>query len=97
MKIYYYYFIFIFLGLQETLEADVRSIFQTKRRMEDANNGLVVEVLFDEAIARFLWKEEREMEVKEVVLAKDVIKEEFIDISGETLAIYNTSDKIYDK
>lgn len=37
------------------------------------------------------------MEVKEVVLAKDVIKEEFKDISSETLAVYNTSDKIYDK
>jgi hypothetical protein len=54
-------------GLVETLEADVRSKFQTKRRMEDAKRGNVVEVPFDETIVKFLWKEDRLLEVLDVV------------------------------
>jgi hypothetical protein len=55
----------------ETLEADVRSKFQTKRRIEDSAKGLCVEVPFDEAMVRFLWKDERLLEIVEVVLEKD--------------------------
>lgn len=54
-------------GLRETLEADVRSKFQTKRRMEDASSNIPVDVPFDNTIVRYLWLEERHMEVTDVV------------------------------
>lgn len=54
-------------GLRETLEADVRSKFQTKRRMEDASANIPVDVPFDNTIVRYLWLEERHMEVCDVV------------------------------
>ena len=50
-------------ALQETLEADVRSKFQTKRRQEDCRRGVPVEVPFDDALVKFLWKDERVLEV----------------------------------
>ena len=53
-------------ALRETLEADVRSKFQTKRRMEDATVNIPVDVPFDNAIVRYLWKEERIFEVIDV-------------------------------
>ena len=62
-------------ALTETLEADVRSKFQTKKRINDSDNGILVEIPFDETIVKFLWKSERIMEVIEVVLYKEVIKE----------------------
>ena len=52
-------------ALRETLEVDVRSKFQTKRRMQDAAQNIPVDVPFDNAIVRYLWKEERVMEVVE--------------------------------
>ena len=54
-------------ALKETLEADVRSKFQTRRRIEDASRGLLVEVPFDEAIVRFYWKESRILEIAEIL------------------------------
>lgn len=59
-------------GLVETLEADVRSKFQTKRRIEDASRGLVVEVPFDEAIVRFFWKESRSLEISEILHKSEI-------------------------
>ena len=56
------------LAIVETLEADVRSKFQTKRRIEDCRRGVLVEVPFDCTIVKFLWREERVLEVMEVVL-----------------------------
>ena len=53
-------------GLRETLEVDVRSKFQTKRRIQDATANIPVDVPFDNAIVRYLWKEERVMEVVDV-------------------------------
>lgn len=53
-------------GLRETLEADVRSKFQTKRRIEDATSNIPVDVPFDNTIVRYLWLEERVMEVVNV-------------------------------
>ena len=55
-------------GLKETLEVDVRSSFQTKRRQEDAQKGIHVQVPFDETIVKYFWLEDRKMEVQEIVL-----------------------------
>jgi hypothetical protein len=55
-------------GLVETLEAEVRSKFQTSRRMSDASQGEVVEVPFDETVVRYYWRSERVFEVVEVEL-----------------------------
>jgi hypothetical protein len=52
----------------ETLEAEVRSKFQTSRRMSDASQGEVVEVPFDETVVRYYWRSERVFEVVEVEL-----------------------------
>lgn len=52
----------------ETLEAEVRSKFQTSRRMTDATQGEVVEVPFDEALVRYYWRGERVFEVVGVEL-----------------------------
>jgi hypothetical protein len=54
----------------ETLEADVRSKFQTKRRIEDCNRGVVVEVPFDVTTVSFLWRQERVLEVTDIALFK---------------------------
>jgi len=59
-------------GLLETLEADVRSEFQTKRRMKDASQGVSVEVPFDQTLVRYFWQEERTMLITEIVLASSV-------------------------
>lgn len=70
----------MFVAIVETLEADVRSKFQTKRRMQDAQGGAAVPVPFDEALVKFLWKEERSLEICEVLLAKDALKDETIKL-----------------
>ena len=54
--------------MKETLEVDVRSSFQTKRRQEDAQKGIHVQVPFDETIVKYFWLEDRKMEVQEIVL-----------------------------
>ena len=59
---------FMSTAITETLEADVRSKFQTKRRIEDCKRGVLVEVPFDATIVKFLWREERMLEVMEIVL-----------------------------
>ena len=53
-------------ALVETIEADVRSKFQTKRRQEDCKKGVAVEVPFDNAMVHFLWRDDRVLEVVEV-------------------------------
>ena len=45
---------------------EVRSKFQTARRMRDASRGVEVEVPFDNALVRYLWVSERELRVTEV-------------------------------
>lgn len=57
-------------GIIETLEADVRSKFQTKRRIQDNSSGIAVEVPFDDATVSFMWKAERELEIVDVVLTR---------------------------
>lgn len=58
-------------ALRETLEAEVRSKFQTKKQMEFSSKGMPVEVLFDETIVRYNWVEERKFEVIDITLAKE--------------------------
>jgi hypothetical protein len=55
-------------AIEETLEADVRSKFQTKRRIEDCRRGVLVDVPFDTATVSFLWKEERVLEIIKIEL-----------------------------
>jgi len=55
-------------GLRETLEAEVRSKFQTKKRLTDAERGQPCEVFFDECLVNYLWINEREMEVISIKL-----------------------------
>ena len=55
-------------AVSETLEADVRSKFQTKRRIEDCKRGVLVEVPFDCTTIKFLWREERILEIMEITL-----------------------------
>jgi len=54
----------------ETLEADVRSKFQTQRRISDADAAIPVEVPFDDATVFFFWRDERELEIVDVLLTR---------------------------
>ena len=73
-------------ALVETLEADVRSKFQTKRRIEDAAKGQVVEVPFDEAVVRFFWIESRTLEIQDVVYRSEAITElEKLEVENQLL------------
>lgn len=57
------------MGLTETLEAEVRSKFQTERRMRDAARGITVEVPFDNALVKYLWTSERELRIEDISLS----------------------------
>lgn len=57
-------------ALTETLQAEVRSKFQTSRRMENSSEGVQVEVLFDEAVVKYNWLAERVFEVTDVELVR---------------------------
>jgi hypothetical protein len=57
-------------AIEETLEADVRSKFQTKRRIEDCKRGVLVDVPFDTTTVSFLWKEERVLEIIKIELSR---------------------------
>ena len=56
------------IALIETLEADVRSKFQTKKRIGDSSRGMECEVPFDNLLVRFLWVEERVFEITQVLV-----------------------------
>ena len=77
-------------GLKETLEVDVRSSFQTKRRQEDARKGIYVEVPFDETIVKYFWLEDRKMEVQEIILNQQT-KQPSIVVEGNDDDIDNDS------
>jgi hypothetical protein len=57
------------IALVETLQAEVRSKFQTKKQMEYSAQGFPVEVLFDDTVVRYNWVEERKFEIIEIILA----------------------------
>lgn len=57
-------------ALKETLEAEVRSKFQTSRRIENSGEGVLVEVLFDETVVKYNWLAERVFEVVDVELVQ---------------------------
>ncbi len=58
-------------ALRETLEAEVRSKFQTSKQMEFSAKGMLVNVLFDETIVKYRWVSERVFEVVSVVLVSE--------------------------
>eukprot|EP01031_Cornospumella_fuschlensis_P028552 gene28552-34464_t len=72
-------------ALIETLEAEVRSKFQTSKQMDFTSKGLPVHVLFDEAVVRYHWVAEREFEVVSVgLLSEDAeLKEELRVVDRE--------------
>ena len=53
----------------ETLEAEVRSKFQTTKRMQESASGQPVEVSFDETVVKYHWLQERVFQVVEIELA----------------------------
>jgi tRNA (Thr-GGU) A37 N-methylase len=55
-------------ALVETLEADVRSKFQTQKRIQDSTQNIPVDVPFDEATVFFLWVDLRTFEIVDVIL-----------------------------
>lgn len=55
-------------GLIQTLEAEVRSKFQTQKRVKDASKNVTCEVTFDEILVHYLWIGEREMHITDVTL-----------------------------
>eukprot|EP00606_Chrysophyceae_sp_TOSAG23-5_P001063 GSChrysophyteH2.ASY1.ANO1.916.1 assembled CDS len=65
-------------ALVETLEADVRSKFQTKKGMADASKDVPVpvDVPFDETTVYYLWKDLRSFEVVDVKLTRDTAKKD---------------------
>ena len=58
-------------GLLETLQAEVRSKFQTNKRIDGCAKGMPVEVLFDETLVRYNWIEERKFDIINIILAKE--------------------------
>ena len=62
-------------AMRETLEADVRSKFQTKRRMQDATEDFPTDVPFDNATIFYLWQDLRTFHVTDVKLTSQIVKE----------------------
>ena len=65
-------------ALVETLEADVRSKFQTKKGVADASKDVPVpvDVPFDETTVYYLWKDLRSFEVVDVKLTRHTVKKD---------------------
>lgn len=57
------------IALVETLQAEVRSKFQTRKQMEFSSKGRLVEVLFDETLVKYDWVEERKFQITDIILA----------------------------
>eukprot|EP00600_Ochromonadales_sp_CCMP1393_P012469 CAMPEP_0175000156 /NCGR_PEP_ID=MMETSP0005-20121125/2440_1 /TAXON_ID=420556 /ORGANISM="Ochromonas sp., Strain CCMP1393" /LENGTH=164 /DNA_ID=CAMNT_0016254937 /DNA_START=98 /DNA_END=592 /DNA_ORIENTATION=+ len=55
-------------GIIETLEAEVRSKFQTKQRMAESAKGVSVVVPFDETLVSYAWVSEGEFEIIDIRL-----------------------------
>lgn len=64
------------LAIQETLAADVRSKYQTKKGIEDARLEKNFYFPLDNAMIYYLWQSERSMVVKNISLAKSVSSSE---------------------
>ena len=47
---------------------EVRSKFQTKRRIKDANSNITVEVPFDNTIVSYYWRDDRVLEISNIEL-----------------------------
>jgi tRNA (adenine37-N6)-methyltransferase len=55
-------------AIVETLEADVRSKFQTRKGVDGAKKAIPVDVPFDDATVYYLWHDLRSMEIVDVIL-----------------------------
>lgn len=78
-------------AMKETLEAEVRSKFQTLKQMEFTERGSLVAVPFDETIVRYRWVSERSFEIMEVTL-KSMDK-----ASLEAQKILHNEEEAYDE
>jgi hypothetical protein len=58
-------------ALIETLEADIRSKFQTRKLIENTSNGVNVKILFDETIVRFEWLEDKKFNIIDIDLVNN--------------------------
>eukprot|EP00597_Dinobryon_sp_UTEXLB2267_P009133 CAMPEP_0170094692 /NCGR_PEP_ID=MMETSP0019_2-20121128/27436_1 /TAXON_ID=98059 /ORGANISM="Dinobryon sp., Strain UTEXLB2267" /LENGTH=196 /DNA_ID=CAMNT_0010316129 /DNA_START=383 /DNA_END=969 /DNA_ORIENTATION=+ len=56
-------------ALMETLAAEVRSKFQTNKRMQESAAGQPVEVVFDETVVKYLWMDDRIFHITDIELA----------------------------
>ena len=71
-------------AITETLEADVRSSFQTKKVIEGHKSGYHFEIPFDGVLVRYEWTEERVIAITDVLRveegsdasAKEIFKED---------------------
>lgn len=61
-------------GLLQTLRAEVRSKFQTSKRMDETERGHPVDVPFDTTIVSYNWLEERILEVVSIALNPDAAR-----------------------
>lgn len=76
----------------ETLEADVRSKFQTNRRIKDSSRGVLVYLPFDEALIEYLWLEDRVIQIIRVLL----LREAMADKKNEGINIYSNLQRQFD-
>ena len=67
----------------ETLEAEVRSKFQTDRRISETSQGVLVEVPFDETMVKYLWVSERVFDIVDIEMRA---KNKTVLIENEILA-----------
>ncbi len=79
-------------ALVETLEAEVRSKFQTQRRIENSTkDGILVEVLFDETVVKYNWLDERVFDVIDVEL---VVENKYIaEEAAKLLALMESEEE----
>jgi hypothetical protein len=54
-------------AIVETLEADVRSSFQTKKVMDGHKSGYHFDIPFDGVLVRYEWTQERLIEITDVL------------------------------
>lgn len=85
------------VGIKETLEAEVRSRFQTSKQMEFTEKGQLVAVLFDETVVRYEWIDERTFEIVQVILkTQDKMLTETVEKIDEEVELEdeNNNDEI---
>lgn len=64
-------FTFVFAAIVETLEADVRSSFQTRKVIDGHKSGYHFDIPFDGVLVRYEWTELRVIEITDVLRMQD--------------------------